>query len=83
MRSKSKKARKKEKKAKAQPTVQTPSFHWLNWVLLVVAAALIGFGFLSLSRGSITLAPILLILGYCVVVPLALVLRPKGKKHNA
>jgi hypothetical protein len=51
-------------------------FSWgrLNSVLLAVGIALILLGYLALSKGSITLAPILLVAGYVVVVPAALVL---------
>jgi hypothetical protein len=31
-------------------------------------------GYLLLSQGDITLAPILLVLGYCVLIPLAFIL---------
>ena len=37
-------------------------------------AALIalGVGYADLARGGITLAPVMLVLGYCVLVPLAI-----------
>lgn len=54
-------------------------FGLINWIILGVAVILIAVGFISLARGSITLAPILLVLGYCVAVPLALLLRIKRK----
>jgi hypothetical protein len=40
-----------------------------NYVLFAVAAAVILAGYVALSRGSITLAPILLLAGYLVLVP--------------
>ncbi|TMQ65440.1 MAG: DUF3098 domain-containing protein [Candidatus Eisenbacteria bacterium] len=40
-----------------------------NYVILAVAAAVILTGYLALSRGSITLAPILLLTGYLVLIP--------------
>ncbi len=74
---------KKRKRKEIVAASQTPRFQLINWVLLAAAIVLIGAGFYSLSRGSITLAPILLVAGYCVVVPLALLLRvkPKEKDH--
>jgi hypothetical protein len=45
-----------------------------NYVLMAVALLTIGVGFVTLARGSITAAPILLVLGYCVLVPLSLLL---------
>ncbi len=43
----------------------------LGSVLVIIA------GFILLSRGSITLAPLLLVLGYCVLVPVSIIYRPK------
>ncbi len=37
-----------------------------------LAAASLLLGYLDLARGGETIAPILLILGYCVLVPLAI-----------
>ena len=37
----------------------------------LVAATLVG-GFIDLWRGGITVAPILLVLAYCVLIPLAI-----------
>ncbi len=42
---------------------------WLYWGL---AAAALLLGFADLARGSETIAPILLVLGYCVLIPLAI-----------
>jgi len=39
-------------------------------------------GFIFLSRGSITLAPILLVLGYCVMVPVAIIYKPKSAEEK-
>ncbi len=43
-----------------------------NYLALAGALVSILLGFLLLSRGSITAAPILLVLGYCVLVPYGL-----------
>ena len=40
-----------------------------NYVIFGVAALVILAGYIALSRGSITLAPILLLLGYLVLIP--------------
>jgi hypothetical protein len=42
---------------------------WLYWT---VAAIVLIAGFADLARGGETLAPILLVIGYCVLVPLAI-----------
>ena len=39
------------------------------WVAALVTIAL---GFADLARGGTTIAPVLLVLGYCVLVPLAI-----------
>ncbi|MGQ9678317.1 MAG: hypothetical protein ACUVUD_03450 [bacterium] len=75
-----KQKRDKLAKPKAQPAVQTPSAPELklkkkNYLLLVAGLATIGAGFVALAQGSTTLAPFLLVVGYCVLVPLALLLR--------
>ncbi len=49
-------------------------FHSRNVILLVAAVVSIGVGYLLLAQGSTTLAPILLVLGYCVLFPLGLAL---------
>ena len=45
---------------------------WLWWGLAALALLL---GYADLIRGGITLAPILLVLGYCVLVPVAILRR--------
>lgn len=40
-----------------------------NYIIFGVAALVILAGYIALSRGSITLAPILLLLGYLVLIP--------------
>jgi hypothetical protein len=44
------------------------------WLFAAGFGAII-VGFVMLSRGSITLAPVLLVLGYCALIPLAIFLR--------
>lgn len=50
----------------------------LNWALLGAAAVLILAGFITLAAGSpvgsTALAPILLVAGYAVLIPLGLIL---------
>ena len=50
------------------PSVELP-FGRKNYVLFAAAALVILVGYIALSRGSITLAPILLLLGYVVLIP--------------
>jgi len=52
-------------------------FRWgmANTLLLSIGVALLVLGYLALSKRSITLAPVLLVVGYCVFIPASLVLR--------
>ncbi|HEV8265665.1 MAG TPA: hypothetical protein VGQ06_12015 [Gemmatimonadales bacterium] len=45
-----------------------------NYLCLAAAVVSLVVGYWLLSRGSTTLAPILLVLGYCVFVPAGLAL---------
>lgn len=69
----------KSLRAKVQPEADL-GFRWgpLNTVLLAVGVALLVAGYLSLSRGSITMAPVLLVTGYCVFIPASLLVRGGG-----
>lgn len=53
------------------PKTDTParSRGYVWWGLAALALA---GGYLDLIRGGITIAPILLVLGYCVLIPIAI-----------
>jgi len=55
----------------SQPRLQ---FGAVNAALFVVAAVVLGAGYLLLAKGSTTAAPILLVVGYCILLPLGLIL---------
>ena len=44
-------------------------------IFFAIAILMIVLGFWTLARGSLTLAPLLLVAGYCIVVPLAIMAR--------
>ena len=46
-----------------------------NSVLLALGVGVLVVGYVALSRGSTTLAPVLLALGYCVLIPGSLLIR--------
>jgi hypothetical protein len=46
-----------------------------NYAIMGVGIATVIAGFITLSTGSITLAPILLVLGYCVLIPMSLLVK--------
>jgi hypothetical protein len=53
----------------AQIDTTSPSRPLLWWSLALVTILL---GYADLARGGMTIAPILLVAGYCVLVPLAI-----------
>ena len=53
----------------AETTASSRARSYLWWGL---AALTLLLGYADLARGGITLAPILLVLGYCVLVPIAI-----------
>jgi uncharacterized membrane protein HdeD (DUF308 family) len=55
-----------------------------NWTVLGIGLAAIILGFVFLGSGSITLAPILLVLGYCVLIPIGIMIgKDKDKKSES
>jgi hypothetical protein len=56
-------------------------FSWgtLNSLLLGLGILVLAAGYVALSKGSTTLAPILLVTGYCGLIPASLLLR--GRKE--
>ena len=63
------------KLAPGHDVIQGPQFTRKNYLLLGVATATIALGFITLARGSMTLAPALIVAGYLVLVPLAILKR--------
>ena len=61
------------------------SFGKINYLLLGIGLLVIMAGYLIMASGetesyqSVKLAPIILILGYCVFIPAAILVKPKGK----
>jgi hypothetical protein len=62
-------ARKPEGRKPAERSEVELPFTRKNYILFGLAAITIIAGYLSLSSGSITLAPILLLVGYLVLIP--------------
>ena len=76
--------RPKSLKAKlAGPEVDL-GFRWgiANSALLALGVAILAAGYMSLSKGSLTLAPVLLVAGYCVLIPAALLVRVNGSNEG-
>ncbi len=60
---------------KAQETDLGFNWGFVNSVLLGLGVVVLTLGYVALSRGSITLAPVLLVSGYCVFLPASLLVR--------
>jgi hypothetical protein len=58
-------------------------FSWglANSILLALGVGVLAVGYVTLSRGSITLSPVLLVFGYCVLIPGSLLFR--GRKTGS
>jgi hypothetical protein len=54
-----------------------------NYALFAIAFVTILFGFILLSKGDISIAPILLVLGYVVLIPVAIFLKNKPGQKTA
>ena len=63
--------------ARADASAQTVELHRKNWILLGAAIVCIVLGFIALSMRDLTLAPILLLAGYLVLIPWGLVAHRK------
>jgi len=72
--------RPKSLKAKAAAPEVDLGFRWgmQNSILLLVGVAVLAIGYKSLAGGSLTLAPVLLVTGYCVLIPASLLVRGGG-----
>jgi hypothetical protein len=59
-------------------------FYWENTNSTIFALGILAIiaGYRYLARESLTLAPILLVLGYAVLIPLSLVYKGWGKKKE-
>ena len=61
--------------ADSDTTITTASARRPGWLWWGLAAAALLLGYADLIRGGITLAPILLVVGYCVLIPVAILRR--------
>jgi len=61
--------------AKEKPARPQIALGRKNYILMAVGLATIVTGFITLANGSMTLAPFLLVMGYCVVIPVSLLVR--------
>ncbi len=74
---KKKKKLEEQQKEQRKPLQQEEVLTFGKKNFLIFGAALVSIivGFLLLSKGSLTAAPILLVLGYIVLVPLSIIIK--------
>ena len=58
----------------AEPREGAVRFSLLNWLLLGAGLLAIVLGFVTLSSGSTVAAPLLLVVGYVILIPLGIIL---------
>ncbi len=71
-----------KKAKKGVAAIAAPDFNKKNYLILGVGLLIIVMGFIFLAMGDITISPIFLVLGYCVVIPLGILL-PKDKEEGS
>lgn len=64
-------------KSKKMGKIKGPDFGKNNYIFLGIGLFLIIVGFIFLGAGDITVSPILLVLGYCVAIPIGILLPTK------
>lgn len=64
-----------------KPVETDLGFSWggINTAFLGLGFAALVIGYLALSKGSTTLAPVLLVAGYCVLIPASLLIRQRDQ----
>ncbi len=75
-----------EKRKKTTDTADD-QFKWpfgkKNYLYFGLALIVIIIGYIALWQGSITLAPILLVIGYCVLIPVAIIVRGRSEDDDS
>ena len=67
---------------KTKKSEESLGFTRINYILMAVGLGMIVIGFILLAVGDITGAPILLVLGYCAVLPLAILINGRRKADD-
>ena len=81
MAKKTKRIKEKPKRAITRPKVELP-FGMRNYTWFGVGILAIVVGYIFLAMGSLTLAPILLVTGYCVIIPISIIISSEKKKKE-
>ena len=67
----------------SKETANSFGFGRINYILMAVGLGMIIIGYIFLAIGDITLAPILLVLGYCGVLPAAILVKKRPGETEA
>ncbi len=67
---------------KAKKTDSSLGFGKINYILMAVGLGMIVVGYIFLATGDITVAPILLVIGYCGVLPAAILITKRSLKTS-
>lgn len=67
----------------AAPKGDALPFTKKNYYIFAAGLVAIILGYVLLGQGDISLAPILLVVGYCVIIPIAILYRAKDEKPVA
>ncbi len=70
-------------KAQAISAPEKWPFGKKNYIWFGIALATMILGFILLGTGSITLAPLLLVIAYCVLVPVAILVKDEPKSDSS
>ena len=73
---------KEKKPVSSKNSEDTVPFSNINYILFAVGLIIITAGWFLLRAGHISISPIMIILGYCVVIPVAIILKPGEKKEK-
>jgi len=73
---------KTKKQVQKKPEAENWPYGKKNYVIFAIALLVIIIGYITLAGGSITLAPILLVVGYCVLIPIALIIKGKPEEKQ-
>jgi hypothetical protein len=81
------KRRKGSRKQQELPEAELPQR--TNYMIIIAGVVVVIIGFLVMSAGddvsalSVTIAPMILFIGFCVIIPLGIIYRKKDKKAEA
>ncbi len=76
-------AAQKVKQKTRKKTKETIQFGRENYIIFLIGILVIVLGYIFLAQGpadsfwSLTLAPILLVISYCIIIPIAIIYRKK------